>query len=49
MKKVNPKVTRLAIALMALLIAGGTALAFSDVAGAPDARSGIGDSDDTGF
>jgi hypothetical protein len=33
MKKINPKVTRLAVILMTLLLAGGTALAFKDASG----------------
>ncbi len=40
MRKINPKVTRLAITLMALLIAGGTALAFKDAAGEPTVAAG---------
>jgi hypothetical protein len=45
MKKINPKVVKITIALMSVLLAGGAALAVKEVQGGIDA--GIG-SDDTG-
>jgi hypothetical protein len=36
MKKINPKVTKLVIMLMTLLIAGGSALAIKEGLGDPD-------------
>jgi hypothetical protein len=35
MKKLNPKVTKLALMMLSLLIAGGTALAIKEGAGEP--------------
>lgn len=42
MKKINPKITKLAIMLLTLLIAGGTAIAIKEGAGEPS----LGDDDD---
>jgi hypothetical protein len=43
MKKINPKVTKLAVMLLSLLIAGGTALAFREGAGEPTVGGDDGD------
>jgi hypothetical protein len=36
MKKINPKVTKMAVLLLTLLLAGGTAIAVKEGVGAPD-------------
>ena len=43
MKKINPKVTKLAVMLLSLLIAGGAALAIKEGAGEPGIDDGDGD------
>lgn len=45
MRKINPKVTKLAIMLLTLLIAGGTALAIREGAGEPSIGDGSEDGD----
>lgn len=48
MKKVNPKVAKVVIALLSVLIAGGATLAIKKGIGDPDTGTGTGD-DDTGL
>jgi hypothetical protein len=40
MKKINPKVTKLAVLLLSLLIAGGTAIAIQEGSGEPGVSGG---------
>ena len=49
LKKINPKVTKIVLAIMGILLAGGATLAIKDGLGDPSAGPSAGAADDTGL